>query len=140
MADSIDISATSEGSSDPRLRIELVNRTGRPLSVYEHSLPWKGWQNLLLIAAKIGPPGVLLKRELPVDDPGPGVVNIAPEETLRGEIALARRFPTIGKALRADDVMVFWSYQFRSTDLAALPRTGGWVLLPKISGERRLRR
>lgn len=131
MADSIDISVTGDGSANPLLRIEIVNRTVRPLKVYEHSLPWKGWQSLLLIAAKTDAVGGPLERELPVDDPGPGVVTIAPGESLRGEIALARVFPAIGEARRERDVVVFWSYQFKPIDADALPRAGGWVLFPK---------
>ena len=124
-----------QGQSDPEysLNITLTNRSPEPLVIYQHSLPWVGWNSMLLIAVKTDVLGTALDKSALIDDPGPASITIKPDETLTGKIPLARRFPGFLEALKDRDVIVFWSYQFQPIDAAPLKRVGGYVLFPKVS-------
>lgn len=116
--------------SGAKLNLSLTNESGEALTVYRHALPWVGSSSILLIAAQTDRPGTLLEKTLPVDDPGPEQVTIAPGVTVSGTIALPQRFPGFEEALRSRDVVVFWSYQCVTVAGQTLPRTSGAVLFP----------
>jgi hypothetical protein len=113
------------------LEVRVTNETPTPITVFRHSLPWSSAYSALLVAVKTDAPGTVLDRSRPIDDPIVGTVTIQPKETVTGEIDLDRRFPGLPDGLRERDVIVFWSHQLQTVDGDLLPRTGGWVLLPK---------
>jgi hypothetical protein len=128
-----------QGQSDPEcsLNITLINRSPESPMIYQHSLPWVGWNSMLLIAVKTDALGTALDKLSPIDDPGPATITIRPGETLTGKIPLTHRFPGFLEALKERDVIVFWSYQLQPIDAAPLERVGGYVLFPKVSKARR---
>jgi hypothetical protein len=113
------------------LDVQLTNQSSKPLTVYQHSLPWEGWDSMILIAVKADALGTRLEHPLPIDDPGPTKITIKPEETRKGTISLVKRFPNLAEALKARDVILFWSYQLEPIDAKPLDRMGGWLLIRK---------
>ena len=114
-----------------KLDMRLTNESAKPITVSRHSLPWVGAYSILLVAVKADAVGTVLDRSTPVDDPLIGTTTLQPGETLNGEIDLDRRFPGLPEAINSRDVIVFWSHQLEVVDGDPLPRTGGWVRLPK---------
>lgn len=129
MNPAIEVRVSGDPTGDYRLQIALMNQTNRALSTYAHMLPWVGETSLILVAVKTDAVGTVLEKRAAIDDPGPGVITIRPNETLSGEVNLGSRFPDLRPALSERDVALFWSYQFRATDGTRSPRTGGFVLL-----------
>jgi hypothetical protein len=123
----IEVTATSARA----LEVRVTNETPTPITVFRHSLPWSSAYSALLVAVKTDAVGTVLDRSRPVDDPVVGTLTIQPKQTVNGEIDLDRRFPGLSDGLRERDVIVFWSHQLQTVDGDLLPRTGGWVLLPK---------
>lgn len=127
----MDVKLSREG--DYTLVIKLANRSRAALSVYEHSLPWEGWNSILLVAVQTDAVGTPLEAVRPVDIPGPTVTTLQPEKALEGKISLTKRFPGLTEALQKRDVIVFWSYQLQPLKGSALERSGGWLLIPKAA-------
>jgi hypothetical protein len=119
---------------DLALDIRLSSNLGKPIRVYQSSLPWAAWHSMVLVAVKANQNGHMLNRYTPIDDPSPTIVTLNPGAEMKGRIALNERFPDLSRTLREADVLVFWSYQLRPLDGAPLERQGGWLLIPK-SGE-----
>ena len=132
-SDIVDIPVELQGIREFNLHVTLTNRSGKPLTIYQHSLPWVGWYSILLTAVKTDALGTVIEKSLIIDDPGPGRITIKPGETLTGKIPLVSRFPDLLNALKERDVIIFWSYQLEAIDAPPFQRTGGYVLLPKLS-------
>jgi hypothetical protein len=126
----LDVAVSADTAGDA-LDIELTNVSQRALQLYEHSLPWKGVNSLILIAVLLDAQGTLVDKEVPIDDPGPALVGLAPGGALRGRVSLAVRFPRFAEARRSRDVGVFWSYGAQTSEGEKLGRSGGFLLFPK---------
>lgn len=129
---SVELDPQGQETLEYGLKVTLTNRSIEPLTVYHHSLPWAGWNSLLLVAVKTDTPGTVIGKSQIIDDPGPDRITIKPGETLAGHISLVSRFPDLLKALEDRDVIVFWSYQFQPIDAPPLKRVSGHVLLSKL--------
>jgi hypothetical protein len=117
------------------LSVAITNRSDRPLEVYEHSLPWVGWLSMLLTAVKTDALGTPIPKDLRIDDPGPGIVVLRPDEPLEGEIGLASRFPEWRAARAERAVILFWGYRLQPVaGMSGVWITGGAVF-PKIAEE-----
>src|SRR5688572_24443891 len=112
------IDVKGESEPDYVLSITLTNKSRQQLKTYEHSLPWVGWNSIILVAVRTDAPGTVLDKPSPIDDPGPTSITIKPRQTLTGKISLAKRFPGLLEALKERDVIIFWSYQFTPIDAA----------------------
>jgi hypothetical protein len=119
------------GPPDWGLDITLTNDTAKPLTMFQHSLPWIGWYSIIMLAVKADAPGTPLERPSPVDDPTTGTIVIQPGETLTGQLSLVKQFPDFAEAIKNRDVIVFWSYQLQTIDGDSLPRTAGYVLFTR---------
>lgn len=119
--------------SDLGMMIQLTSKSKGPLRIYESDLPWAHWNSLVLTAVKPKRGGEVLKnpRALPIDDPGPRTLVLAPGTTVQGRISLDKRFPDISQEIQRSDILIFWSYQLTPIDAAQLERAGGWFLIPK---------
>ncbi len=114
------------------LDVTLTNRSSHTWTLYEHSLPWIGAHSMLLIVVRGDAVGTPIDSNLPIDDPGPATISIAPAASLRGTIPLQPRFPGFLEALYERDVIVFWSYHVQPVDSPPLPRVGGAVIFPQV--------
>jgi len=114
------------------LDIALTNRSAESITIYTHSLPWVGWDSMMLIAAKTDAVGTIIGKNTPIDDPGVDRITIKQNETLTGKISLVDKFPGFMEAIKDRDVIVFWSYQIQPIDKPTLSRMGGFVLFPKL--------
>jgi hypothetical protein len=116
------------------LNLKLTNQSDKVLSVYEHSLPWKGLHSITLVAVETDNLGsrVLDKVDY-IDDPGPGITQIKPGQSLTGQIILPKRFPDIVASLKRHDVIVFWTYQVVPVEGVDAPRSIGWVMVPRTT-------
>lgn len=129
---SVELDPQGRGTLEYGLNVTLTNRSMEPLTVYHHSLPWVGWNSILLVAVKTDAPGIVIDKSQLIDDPGPERIIIKPAETLVGHISLVSRFPDLLKALIDREVIVFWSYRFQPIDAPPLQRVSGHVLLSKL--------
>ena len=111
------------------LAFVLTHESGPPVEVSESSLPWGIRSNRLVIAVTSG--RTILPENLYIDDPGPGTQRMSKGMTLRGTVDLARDFQLLADIAKRQDVIVFWSYVLKTVDGQTLPRTGGFVLIPK---------
>jgi hypothetical protein len=129
---SVEINVQGQSSPEYALHVTLTSKSTEPVTLYEYSLPWKGWYSILLVAVKTDAQGTPIDKSFPIDDPGPARITIEPGETLTGKISLISRFPGFLEALKDWDIIVFWSYQLQPIDAAPLQRVGGYVLFPKL--------
>lgn len=129
----IDIEEKQLNGPEYILSVTLTNRLPEPLTTFHHSLPWVGWDSILLIAVKTDAIGTIIDKNIIIDDPGPARTTIQPGESLSGSISLLSRFPNLNEALKEHDVILFWSYQFLPIDAPPLKRMGGYMLIPKPS-------
>ena len=131
---SVELDRKGLSSSEYDLNVAVTNKSAEPITIYRHSLPWVGWNSILLVAVKTNVLGTVLEKRPLIDDPGPERVTIKPGEMLAGQILLTNRFPDLLKALKERDVIVFWSYQLQPIDTPPLQRISGHVLLSKFAG------
>ncbi len=116
-----------------RIRLTLAYGGDRPIEIYESALPWRNRYSLILAAAKADAVGTLLPQDYVIDDPGPSSMVVQPGDRLTGEIDLDARFAGLREALKTYDVNLFWSYEMRTVENNAMPRVGGWLLIPKAN-------
>lgn len=109
------------------LTMTLQSSKTREVEAFESELPWGNHYSVILEAV-LTRNGVALEKYFPIDDPGDSVLRIAPGSTVNGEINLKHRFVNAEDVLGRQEVVLFWSYQFREKEGDALQRTGGWVL------------
>jgi hypothetical protein len=136
----LDVSLKQSATDPFVLTLALIYRGERELQVYEADLPWKNTYSLLLVGAETDAVGTRLEKHYPIDDPGPAIIALKPGQVLTGEIDLTDRFRDLPRVNQRRDVIIFWSYQLRPLQGGALPRVGGWVLIPKGHGSRRPKR
>jgi hypothetical protein len=73
----------------------------------------------------------VIAEELPAVDPIIGTQMIPPNGVLEGKVILQKRFRDLPEVLTKHEVILFWSYQLNPLGGPALPRCGGWLLIPK---------
>ncbi|MCL7412005.1 MAG: hypothetical protein M8353_00090 [ANME-2 cluster archaeon] len=129
----IDIEEKRSDGPEYILNVALTNRLPEPLTTFHYSLPWVGWDSILLIAVETDAIGTIIDKNLMIDDPGPARTTIQPGGSLSGNIPLSGRFPNLNEALKEHDVILFWSYQFLPIDAHPLKRVGGYLLIPQSS-------
>lgn len=87
---------------------------------------------MILVAVK--PDKNCLTRSIPIDDPTPERVSIAPNESLSGEVSLEKAFTGLNKALKKSEINLFWAYQ-PPEELHIGRWSGGWILIPQQKSE-----
>jgi hypothetical protein len=101
-----------------------VTWTGnRDLRLYEADLPWGTVYSAIIVA--VTDTGEVLRRTLPIDDPGPATAVLRPGVPSKGRVQLLRMFPQLKGISSQTEVVVFWSYQPKG--IAEISREGGWV-------------
>jgi hypothetical protein len=77
--------------------------------------------------------GQPLDTAAPIDDIGPTIAVLEPQQEMRGSIDLTERFPSLRQWQRKSDLLVFWSYRFDGTmPRGEAKRVGGWLLVPRL--------
>lgn len=117
-----------------KLSLILKNDSQRPVTLYQHSLPWESHYAILLVG--IVPhvdeqPLHILPG--PIDDPTDKNVTLKSGDELRGEIQIDQRLSGFSQALSRGDVILFWRYEPAGPG-PDLPALGGWLSIP---GKRR---
>jgi len=131
-----DLGLTASAVRDPnsgwRLQFELRYTGETPLILSERSLPWWNPRDLLLVACALNAADArLAAADLPIRDLPPTSLTLNPGDTLSGSVNLSARLPGLATAIRASDVILFWSHAIKSADGQALPRLNGGVVLPR---------
>lgn len=131
--------------SDLRLRVSPVHLPGNEwkldiqleyygkeqVTIYRSNLPWGIRYSLLLVPIVLDPIKTRLEESQYIDDPGPEQLILNPGDKLSGTVKLLNRFPDLGKVAQERDVIIFWSYQFRSIEGQVFQRLSGAVIIPK---------
>lgn len=133
-----DLGLTASAVRDPngawRLQFELRYTGEAPLILSERSLPWKNPRDLLLVAAGLNAADPrLAAADLPVRELPSTSVTLNPGDTLSGSVNVSARFPALATAIRAGDVILFWSHQLKPVGSQDLPRLNGGLVLPRQS-------
>jgi hypothetical protein len=76
------------GTDNNHLRVILVNRTSRFLTMYRSALPWGNRYSMILLAIPSKVLSAPLEQGFPIDDPSFGTIKIVPGEKLYGDINL----------------------------------------------------
>jgi hypothetical protein len=101
-----------------------VTWTGKEdLRLYEAALPWGTVYSAVIVA--VTAEGEVLRRELPIDDPGPTVAVLRPGVPSKGRVQLLRVYPQLKRISSQTEVILFWSY--RPGGIAKVGRSGGWI-------------
>ena len=101
-----------------------VTWTGKEeLRLPEADLPWGTVNSTVIVAVTAA--GEVLPRELPIDDPGPGIAVLRRGIPSQGRVQLLRLYPQLKRLSNQTEVIVFWSYRPRG--IAKIRRMGGWV-------------
>lgn len=95
------------------LAMSILNATTQPVTMHRDCVPWEIPDTGLFHAYELRK-GEELRREWTMRNPGTATNRIEPGETYEGESDLTALFPDLEKALRRDDVVIFWSYRFRT--------------------------
>ncbi len=115
--------------------LELTNTSRATLELFTHSLPWRGYYSVVLVATGNFPAENPLSHPLITDDPPAALTaftTIKLGESLKGEIRLASRIPDLVKLLKNRDMILFWAYQPTTVNHTRGKWVGGWLLLPKL--------
>jgi hypothetical protein len=107
---SLRVTISCQMTSDCRALLRLTNSSARSIELYKAMLPWKRY-GMLLIAAEDRSTGDILEQFRPVDDPTSETIVLPAGASLRGEIDLVDRFPTLPAKLKDVDIVLFWSYK-----------------------------
>ena len=133
-----DLGLTASAVHDPngawRLQFELRYTGEAPLILSERSLPWKNPRDLLLVACALNAADTrLAPADLPLRDLPSTSLTLNPGDTLSGSVNVSARFPGLATAIRASDVILFWSHELKSQGSQEFPRRTGGVVLPRQS-------
>ena len=131
-ATAVPVEVTAELHDGARVELWFVVKSvgKEPMKYFLDALPWRAYGSATVVVST--PPGETLEPEWPIDDPGPTIAMLEPDQEMRGAIDLTARFPTLKKRRRETDLLVFWSYQFpRTMPQGKAARTGGWLVVPK---------
>jgi hypothetical protein len=106
----------AEVDGEPSLLMELRNSSNEPLSTYEAWLPWQPQADLTLVAVMARDASKIVQQVFPLfDDRSGRTVTLNPGATLRGTRWLLQNFPNFREAVSSGDVLLFWSYSFRTS-------------------------
>ena len=117
---------TSEGWA---LDFAIRNRGRDAISAFRSSLPWASRDALILVAVTTGPRPECMREIFFVQDPIPDVVRVGHGETIAGRVFLKDRFLGWREALERTDIVVFWSFQLKSSDGPPFERKAGAFIL-----------
>jgi hypothetical protein len=117
----LEVGTSTERDGKRFLDVVLTNNSTMPIIMYRSSLPWTRWICLRLCAVRARTATIVAEGPEPIQDAGAARVVVQPKEKIRGKVSLNERFPDLDKAVKDEDVIVFWSYQ---PDLIDAP-TGG---------------
>jgi hypothetical protein len=116
---------------EPVLQIDLKNAGTASLKIPPGSLPWN--RPAMAIALVAAGDGRALDEIAPAGEAAVGAEPTVIEAgaSLSGQIPIGKNYPKLGSALKTGDVVLFWSYQLTTAEKTALPRTGGWITIPR---------
>lgn len=122
-------------SNNTALCISIQNLRDAELEVALMYLPWLFRPGFVLVLVTARGQEIILER-LPIEDPPIGTIKLRPREKIQGEYSLLERWPSLTNVLKRDDVLVFWSYQFKilGDKSNKFQRQGGWLQLSRDSG------
>jgi hypothetical protein len=111
------------------LHVTLTNPGHDPLQFTRSFLPWTSRLPIILSAAQERWPHDVLGRNpiIVIKDPGPGIVSIAPGESINGDIRLADEFDHFAETLEKENIVVLWSYQLTTVDNRVSKWIGGSI-------------
>ena len=116
------------------ISFNLKNNSDRDIKVYRHTLPWEHIYSTFMVAYATDNVHTEIGKVFPISDPEFDSTVIKSGTIVSGKIDLSRIFPSLNKALKKDDVMIFWSYVLKSFDGEVSKRFGGMVAIPKNPG------
>jgi hypothetical protein len=132
------LNLTVEVKRDPYhqvlLEMRLKHNYKKPIKFDLNDLPWASGSNMILIAVKAkNGEGLAGYKWCPLA----GDITLAPGAELKGDISMETFFD-FDKALREDDILVFWSYHLQSDDKVPVEfeRVGGWLSIPQDKNQR----
>lgn len=123
------ISVTAQLQKPYSLAFVLKQEGGPPVRIFDAALPWGIRTHRMVIA--VAASGTIIPPDLYIDDPVPSIETLSKGATRRGTVDLTKDFPLLADIAKRQDVIVFWSYELKTVDGRTLPRTGGFVLIPK---------
>ena len=98
------------------LRLELTNASDKMIRTEDSFLPW-GIRDSLTLVAFAKATDRHLTRSAAIDDLRHNRIAIPPGMTLRGDVSLKDRFPTLLAELkRGNKILLFWSYRLLTID------------------------
>ena len=129
----VDLKMEFRNGASPRLDISITNKGAKEIRIVKLWLPWNSRfsMNLLLIRADGSMDQLKDSWEGRIDDPARLFETLKPNQTVKGQIDLQKRFPGFQDAISVNGIDVFWSYRPRDFDRTPLKRTGGWLYIPK---------
>jgi hypothetical protein len=129
-----------EAVQPPGIRVELnpekpfwlhvTVRSGAETTAtfFKSQLPWGNRYSMVIVA--VTPHGGCLDKELPIDDPGPETISLAPRESLSGDIDLRWFIRDLSSVTKKSDLQLFWAYQ-APKEVKIAHWSGGWILIPR---------
>ena len=112
-----------------RLKVSVTNESKHYLTLYKSELPWGNRYSMIVVPVSLAGNNEVVSSVGLIDDPAPGTTVIHSGETISGEVDLARRFPEQWPEVSGKPLLVFWSYQFATSDERKSKRLAGWLEL-----------
>ena len=120
----------------PILRIVVQNRSNSTLYLHEGNLPWStSTGGMKLFAMRGENREVQLEQLFAFDNPVDHIV-VKPGSSIKGEIELAERFPSLQQERLTAEIVLFWTHNSIAFMDKALRnrvqhRDGGMLVIPK---------
>lgn len=126
-----DVTLRSSLQGDPLLRFTLRNNGREQLELPVAELPWGFIYAPTVILVPLGGSSRAIEPCYPLVSPPLGSVFLGPGGQTEGDYQLLRRYPDIQGVLARRDVAVFWTCQIKPVGRPAVPRVGGWFVIPR---------
>lgn len=134
----VEATGVTIGNGHVDLHIRFWNCTDKAITLDRRVLPW-GQMATSVIVYKGAGIGKELDASYPVDDPPPLDVTISSGAYAAGVLNLDVNYPVLKKAKHPEDLVVFWVYDAKITEIPAAGKFGGMVPLlsaPTASNEK----
>jgi len=107
------------------------NSSGKAIQMIPQQLPWRSSLTTLVAVGVDDPSKVLIRGDMPFDDPGPERLTLGAGEEVSDNLVLEDEIPHLAKVLAKQSVLIFWAAPLSTMDYDTDERAFGGGLIAK---------
>ena len=115
-----------------RLKVVMKNNSPAEVQFYRSIIPWVYRPSIVVVAVTCGNNHRVIEEAHEVRSlvsPVPGIMTLAAGESIEGVVDITKGYAAIKEFPDGEDVVIFWTYKFESSDGEEYGRQGGWVVV-----------